>query len=169
MGYFDGLVSGSFKQDEAGQTLFFPHGIFGGGKRAPSEGAARSLRISLKVYYMIGLPAIVAATVLSGALLSMVTAAIMIALYEIFVLTRTASWESSAARLTYAESTRNSAKALGKGWLIALLICSLLFVAAGAGMVVAAPEVRWQGLFAALFFGTCAVVFAIMLGRRGGK
>jgi len=169
MGYFDGLVSGSFKQDASGRTLFFPYGVLGKGKLAPSEAAAQSLKTGLKIYYMITLPVIIVASILYGFLASMAAAAVMIVAYEIWIRGQTASWTRSGESLTYAESTRNSAVALGKGTLIALLVVSLLFVATGIAMIFAVPDSRWIGVLSTVFFGACSVAFMYMLRRRAAS
>lgn len=169
MGYFDGLVSGSFKKDETGQTVFFPYGVFGRGKLAPSEDAAQSLKSGLKIYYMIALPVIIVVSILAGFLMSLGAAAALMVVYEVWVRAKTSGWARSRARLTYAESTTNSANALGKGLLILLLVCSLVFVVAGAAIAITRPEARLVGLLSTVFFGACALAFMNMLWRRSAK
>jgi len=166
MGYFDGLVSGSFKQDETGRTIFFPYGILGGGKRAPSEEAAKSLRVGLKIYYMIALPVIIVASVAGGFLYSMAAALVLILLYEIWVRGKTAGWARSSAKLTYAESSGNSARALGKGTLLVLLVVSAVLVVSGAAIAITMPEARLTGIVSVIFFGACMAAFVYMMRRR---
>jgi hypothetical protein len=169
MGYFDGLVSGSFKQDDTGRTLFFPYGFLGKGKLSPSDDAAQSLKSSLKIYYMIALPVIIVVSIAAGFLVSLAAAAVLMVLYEIWIRSKTSGWAQSGARLTYAESSGNSAMALGKGLLILLLVCSLIFVVAGAAMAIIQPEARLMGILSSLFFGVCALAFINMLWRRSQK
>ena len=166
MGYFDGLVSGSFKQDDTGRTLFFPYGVLGGGKVAPSAEAAQSLRTTLKIYYMVALPVIIAASVAGGFLYSMAAALVLILLYEIWVRGKTAGWVRSSIKLTYAESSGNSARALGKGTLLALLLMSAVLAASGAIIAIAMPQERLTGIVSVIFFGGCMVAFVYMMRRR---
>ena len=169
MGYFDGLVSGSFKPDETGRTLFFPYGFLGKGKLAPTEAAAQSLRSSLKVYYMIALPVIIVVSILAGFLVSLLAAAALMALYEVWIRSQTSGWERSGATLTYAESSGNSAMALGTGLLVLFLLGSLVFVGAGAAIAVTQPEERLIGILSMVFFGACSLAFVNMLWRRSQK
>ena len=67
MGYFDGLVSGAFKKDAAGHTVFYPWGILGKGYVVPSVVEEERLRSFLKTMYMILLPGIIIIQVVFGA------------------------------------------------------------------------------------------------------
>jgi hypothetical protein len=166
MGYFDGLVSGSFKRDDAGRTLFYPYGILGRGKRVPTEEEAQSLKSALKTVYMVILPLIIVLAALRAYIASFAIVVLFMIAYRIWISRKTAGWEFSDVKMTYAESAGNSAVALGSGWLICLLIGSLLFVAGGLAIIVLDPKSLWVGLSSLLFFGACAASFTYRLYRR---
>jgi hypothetical protein len=164
VGYFDGLTSGSFKTTASGQRLFFPWGSLGRGYRIESEERFQQLRRQVKTYLMVSLPLTVAIVVSRDALgLAAVAAlvAVLIVGYAIWAVAQCRQLATSEERLTYGESVANQARAHNTVMLWALEIASLLFVALGVVIVVAAPEQRILGVVTIAFFG-----FAAAMGLR---
>jgi hypothetical protein len=60
MGYFDGLISGSFKTTQDGRRLFFPWGVLGSGYSIASERDYQRLRQQVKGYMIVSLVLIIA-------------------------------------------------------------------------------------------------------------
>ena len=79
---------------------------------------------------------------------------------------KTASWTRSSVKLTYAESSGNSARALGKGTLLAMLFGSAVLVVSGATIAITMPEERLTGIVSVIFFGACMAAFVYMMRRR---
>ena len=66
MGYFDGLISGSFKTTQDGRRLFFPWGVLGSGYSIASERDYQRLRQQVKGYMIVSLVLIIASGSFEG-------------------------------------------------------------------------------------------------------
>ena len=166
MGYFDGLVSGAFKKDAAGHTVFYPWGILGKGYVVPSVVEEERLRSFLKTMYMILLPGIIIIQVVFGAWVNFVIVIpVYIAWYVMWVRRTTAGMQVSVEKLAMGEAYKNSARSHNLPTLIVLEIFALGFVAIGLWMLSLGKEPVIAGLCVG-FFGLCAVAIGYMIKQK---
>src|SRR5206468_824899 len=81
MGYFDGLTSSSFKTGQDGRKLFFPWGAMGRGYTIESERDYERLRSQVKSYIIVSFVLIIASSTLSGNLVALVVAGLVMGFY----------------------------------------------------------------------------------------
>lgn len=173
MGYFDSFAEVCFKRDAQGRAIYYPAGIWSKGRIVPDAATETAIKTRLKRAYMVMLPvAIIAGAVLFRLSLPLfvgVTVCLMIA-FHLYVRSLGAGLPLSEERLTLREAQASQARTLGRGWLIALVIISAIFVAAGAALAILDPaRSLWTGLGSAAFFGACLVMFLMQLKRFRGN
>jgi hypothetical protein len=127
MGYFDGLVSGSFKTAQDGRKLFFPWGILGSGYAIPSDEQYQRLRSQVKAYLMIGLLLIIGSGAFAGYPVQIALGGGLMAFYLLWMWRTLSGLKRSDEALSLNESMTSQAKAHGAVVLWLLEIVSILF------------------------------------------
>jgi hypothetical protein len=164
MGYFDGLVDGLFKTDEAGTRLFYPNGIIGRGYILPDEPTKAKVRKSLKRWYMIGLPLIIGVQASFGWEPNVFfVAPILISLYYILIRKHLKGLSLTEKKFSYSESIRNSTKLHNLITLIFLFLFSICFIGGGIYVMIYMPHEWFLGLSCILFFGFGGIEFSRMI------
>lgn len=179
MGYFNGIVDGSFKTTEDGVLLYYPFGVLGQGYVIPTNEKKQEIRKRLKWLYAISLILIIGSAssfvpsvlILSipwwivGIIYLLVGLGLLVVSY--FVAKGfTKGLTSVGKKLTIAESYQNSAKSHNAFTLVVAEIGSLLLVLAGMWMIFDNHLVwylRLNGVLSVLFFGLCSVVIGYMI------
>lgn len=166
MGYFDALTSASFKTGPAGEHIFFPWGSWGRGYVLPSEEAFQRVRGHLRLYYLIMLPAVVAAVIAFDGFKAIIVLPFVMIAYLLWTRMTIRRLPRSRERMSYRESMTNQAKAYGAGTLWVLLVLGIVMTGSSVAVLFVQPA-DW--LIAALgiaLFGASAVVSAGMLAIR---
>ena len=179
MGYFDGIVDGSFKTTDDGVLLYYPFGVLGKGYVIPTNEKKQEIRKRLKWLYAVSLILIIAsASSLAPSVLILsipwwivgiiyVLVVLGLSLVSYFIAKGfTKGLTSVGKKLTVVESYQNSAKSHNAFTLIVLEIASLLFVVAGIWMMFDNHLIwylRLNGVFSVLFFGLCGVAIGYMI------
>jgi hypothetical protein len=169
MGYFDALTSSYFKDGADGQKLFFPWGAMGRGYALPSVEAYERLRGKLKVYTIVSLVAIIAASALRLYLISFAIATVLMAFYVLWARTILRNLTPVAETLSLRESYTSQALAHSPRMLWALQIVSVVFVAIGCAMLIAEPRNWLTALGVIVFFTACAIANGFMIAQRRRK
>lgn len=168
MGYFEGLAEACFKKDEAGRTIFYPLGVLAKGRVLPDSLTEDRVRRFMIRYYKVTLPV----TILLAAFHKwglLVTAAIVSFIwFYLFCRKTTAHLPISDSKLTLREGYASSAKAHNKITLWVLFVVSILFIAGGLFLTIAAPtfEKRLTGLACLGFFALCGAAIGYMLRSK---
>jgi hypothetical protein len=172
MGYFDGLTDASFKMDDKGNTIYYPWGIFGKGYILPDD-RKTVFRLSIKRHIISFLTlAILSAIFLKGSLVIFYVLPFYIVGYVLWMKKKIKGLPISPDKLTFADTTTNSARSLNLVTLWLLEICALLFVLLGIFVLLTTPITfpkKWFiGLSCILFFGWGMYVFGkvIMAKKR---
>jgi hypothetical protein len=179
MGYFDGLTDAAFKQDQLGNTVFYPWGVIGRGYILTDPAKIDQARLFMRRWYQINI--FCATPILTMAIIPRaVPLPVKIALavtYAViatgwFVLRSrqlTAAAEISGERMRFRDSYTNAAKGLGRSMLWVLFGVSCLVVVGGLWMAVNGRSrfVSWTGGATAVFFTAVACVYAYMLSVQG--
>ena len=165
MGYFKGLTNASFKQDQSGNTIFFPWGIFGRGRILPNESAVIKVRAFVSRYYKVSHPTTIGVGVIIGWTWAFLLAPIFGAWFYFGSKSLVSDYPYSEDKLTLKESYANSAAGHNKVTLWLFFICLVLFAFAGifiASVAKSSGQVA-IGLFTAIFFGACSAAIGYML------
>lgn len=163
MGYFDGLTDGAFKEDDEGNSIFYPFGILGKGRVIPNKDEKEKLRNILKRYYQVFLPLFLLIGIIVGWFwASAVGLATLLPLYFL-IFKMTKNYQLATSSLKFSESTRNSARSHKKATLWALFLGSILLAMAGVLMLIMDPESRLIGVSCVLFFGLCSYAIGKMI------
>ena len=168
MGYFDGLIEGSFKTAADGQRLFYPWGVWGKGRVLDDPRTEQRIRRFLKVYYMVSLPLVIISVITvqsSGFYYAYVLIPVVLLVYGVGILSLTRRLLATRERLRWTESLANSGRAHSGAMLCFLFIVSVLFVIGGIWMILDRQEVG-MGLLSILFFGACGTIIGYMLRAR---
>jgi hypothetical protein len=179
MGYFDGLVDGSFKTAQDGATLFYPNGIYGKGYIVPSVRKKQEIRESLKRHTIMALITTIGSAWIIFSLMEAfsipiwIAGAVYIAIMAGLSFTAnemirelTEGLASTEQRISVVEICRNSAQSHDLVTLWALGVISLLLVVGGAILSMdgfAAWHMRFVGLFSIFFFGACTLAIGYMI------
>ena len=139
MGYFDALTSSAFKTTPDGRRLFFPWGALGRGYEIGPEQDYETLRRRIKLWTIVGLVLILAASQVLGFLAGFIAAAAMIAFYFGWMRYVLRSLRPSAERLTVRESMIAQARAQSPRRCGHLLILSIAFVVASVFILIVHP------------------------------
>jgi hypothetical protein len=169
MGYFDALTSSYFKTAADGRKLFFPWGVLGRGYLLDSDRDYERLRRQLKTYTVLTLVASIGSVALQIPIAAIVTPALLIAFYFVWVSYRLRGLQPSDERLSWRESMTSQALAHSAGVLWSLEIVSLAFVGIGAFTFVFDPGSWLIEIGSMLLFGLCAAVLAFMLAVRSNR
>jgi hypothetical protein len=179
MGYFDILINEYFKAAQDGRRLFFPWGILGRGYIIPSERDYVRLQRQIKIFNAVALVLIIGVSSLVSYFVSFSVAALVISFgFAALVIVFYAVWsrylrrglQQSDERLSFQESTRSRAHALGPVALWVVEIGALAFVGDGIFLLIVDPR-RWPvALFTIVCFGLVAAGGAhmIIVRRRAG-
>jgi hypothetical protein len=164
--YSDLLTTGYIKTGADGRKIFYPWGVFGSGYAFPSNAAYERLNDLLKIYIVVALEFTLPAVITRQYIAATILAALAMVFYAIWTPIELRRLQPTEEKLTYGEGLANIAR-LMPGWLLwTCEIASLVFVACGFIMLVMEPN-RWMvALGGILFFGVCAVLYAVMLMRR---
>lgn len=174
MGYFAGMVEACFKRDAQGRAIYFPGGIFSKGRIIPDENKVKELKTRINRTYMIMLPAIIAL----GAIAYSISFPIFLILmglltfgFNLYLRSLASGFEISTERFSIVEAYTNQARALGRGWLIALVGMCAVVVVFGLIMAILEPAMLfWTGVSNVVLFGALAALFLFQLrslGRNG--
>ena len=174
MGYFDGMVETCFKRDAQGRAIYFPGGIFSKGRIVPDENRVMELKARLNRAYVIMLPL----TIVLGAVAYSKSLPIFLILmglltlgFNFYLRSLASGFEISNEKLGLVKAYANQARALGRGWLIALTVMCAVVVVFGLITAILEPGMLlWTGLSSAALFGALAGLFLFQLrslGRNG--
>lgn len=174
MRYFDGMADACFKHDAQGRAIFFPSGVLSKGRIVPDEKLVGQIKTRLKRAYMIMVPLAVLLGASSYSLslpAFFILMAILVLSFNAYLRHLASGLEISAERLSIGEAYFHQARALGRGWLIALSIICALFAVAGLALAFLDPGKEWwAGLGSAAFFAAMLALFLVQLhglGRNG--
>ena len=164
MGYFDALANGAFKRTTSGKMAFYPWGKIGKGYEIQTDEQYEQIHGFIVRYYMMVLPIAIGAGVFLKwfALVVVPFAAVP---YVLWLRKWTRILPTTDERLTFKESYEAQAAAHSPVMLWVLLAISLIFVLAGAAIVISGGDIL-TGLVCAVFFGCCAAVFWFMIAAR---
>jgi len=163
MGYFDGLIDGSMKEDEHGRTVFYPFGVLGKGKVIPSDEEKQDLRNFIKRFYQFLFPLMILGGCTVGWLWTAVASSAVLVPYYYVLHKKIRNFSTASSRLTFAESLRNSALSYGGLTLWVLFLASLAFVLAAIFVAVSSHDSDMFILIGALIFTFCSLVFGMMI------
>ncbi len=163
MGYFDGLTDAAFKEDEQGNSVFYPFGILGKGKVIPNVEAKQSIRNLLKRYYQIFFPIMVLTGIIVGWVWAFAVAICSMVPLYVLIFQKTKNYEVATSSLKFSESARNSARSHNRGTLWVLFLTSIVFTLGGVLMAVVESESRIVGGLCAVFFGLCSYSIGRMI------
>ena len=163
----DPIVANVYRRTSDGRTLFCPWGNLGRAYVVPPEREAE-LTTYIRRLYLVMLGTIgILTPFLHWWMMALAPVFSGIWFYKYWSFARTLEVDPSPAPpFDRRQAFMNHARATGVGRLWLMLIGALVFVAGGVWM---RSEGNGEGLFVILFFGLCAVVFAvqlIMLSRR---
>ncbi len=161
MGYFDGLTDASFKKDAAGNTVFYPWGIFSAGFVIDSEVEKNRIRNFYKKMYMIIIPAIILIQIIVGFWLNLLLLPIYIAWYFFTAKKITRELKKTEEKLKITEAYTNSAKSHNFLTLIFFELISLGFVAIGFLML--STGAAFIAYVSIGFFGLCSIAIGYMI------
>ncbi len=179
MGYFDGMVDGSFKTTDNGVVIFYPYGIFGVGYIIPGNEKKQEIRKHLKRFTFFSLTIILVSAYLLFLPLKIhsfpwwITGLIYLAIVAgltLVGLMLSKRWTNGLTqvdkKITLAESYQNAAKSYNMYVLIMLELVSLLFVIAGIWMMLYDSRAwysRLVGVLIIIFFGLCSIAGGYMI------
>jgi hypothetical protein len=166
MGYFDALVSGSFKTTADGRTVFFPFGALGRGYEVGSEHDYASLRWQVKAWIIGGIIWAVGALELLGNVPGLIAAAALLALYCTWTGYLTRGMRPSDQRLSLRESFTAQARAQNPVLLWAAEIAAIMLLLVSFAMLATEPENWLKAVAMIVVFGACATAFGTMLALR---
>jgi hypothetical protein len=166
MGYFDALVSGSFKTTADGRAVFFPFGVLGRGYEVGSERDHASLRFKVKAWIIGGIIWAVGMLELLGTVPGLIAAAALLALYCTWTGYLTRGMRPSDERLSLRESFTAQARVQNPILLWAAEIAAIALLLVSFAMLAAEPENWLVAVFMIVVFGACAIAFGYMLVLR---
>lgn len=171
MGYFEGLINASFKEDKNSQIVFYPRGISGKGYTLPNKGIEVRIRAFLSRYYKISLPLIIFTGILVGWIWSFLLIPFLYLWFHFGVKALLVNCMYSDEKLSYKESVTNSALGHNTLTLWLLLICSIIFVVGGIFIADNATSLHRMivGWISVVFFGLCGVVIGYMIKVKNSK
>jgi len=165
-GYFNALASANFKTGADGRQLFFPWGAMSTGYVIPTPERHRQLRRQIKIYAIVSLVLVIAASVTMPFYISFGIAILLATAYSAWTPRLVRGLQLSAERMSTRESMAIQARTHHKATLWLMEIASLAFVAIGVAMLILDPRNWMMALASIAFFGFCAAVFVRMLVLR---
>jgi hypothetical protein len=154
------LQAGSFKTVESGETTFFPFGFMGPGYLvdANQESAIRS---AISRYFVLSFVVAIVGANLFGirALLLIVP---LLGWYWLWSRRVVAGLPVSPARMTYRGAGRAQVQFLGRRWLAAMFVLSVVMTALSIGMITD-PEHRLAGVLGLALFGLATIRWAMLM------
>jgi hypothetical protein len=169
MGYFDALVSSSFKVAQDGHRLFFPWGTLGRGYVIDSEEDFRRLERLIKMFMVVSLILVIGLSSFGSYLQSFVVAVPLIGFYAVWARYLTRRLQPSNERLSLKESIASQARAHSARSLWLLEIGALVLFGGSIWMFLVEPEKRLVAIAGIVLFGTGVVMFAIQLVQRNRR
>jgi Flp pilus assembly protein TadB len=166
MGYLDSFADPLFKTDAEGRIVFFPNGKLGRGRIVPDAATAEGLRKTVKYGMPLLIVVAVAAVIGIGTLIGIGVAIVLGLLFQLYLRWRVSGLPVSDVSLTFGEVRQRQADALGMGWLIVLAIGSAILAASSLFMALTDGQQVWIGVFGAILFGVCLVMFLNMIRMR---
>jgi hypothetical protein len=168
LGFFDALVSSTFKTGADGRKLFFPWGAMGKGYAIASEQTYQRLKRQIKTWTVVSF-VLILGTNLFDFRWGIGAAALLIALYVGWVLYLLRYLQVSNESLSLNESIKSQALA-HHDWVLWLLGAgALVFVICGIIILIIDPSKWLAGVGGIVFFGLCAAVSLRMLVIRYGQ
>jgi len=164
--YSDILTTGYIKTGADGRKIFYPWGMLGNGYVFPSNAAYERLNDLLKIYTVVALTIILPVAMPGQYLAAAILTALALVFYVVWTSFELRGLQRTDERLRYREGITNLARLIPGWFLWAAEIGALMFVAAGIVMLIAEPGQWMIALSSTIFFGFCAVVYAIMLVLR---
>lgn len=169
---FDSFAAPFFKTGPDGEQLFFPTGVWGTGYRIPNAEKAEDMRRSVRRLYMVFF--LVVIPLLSGTLdlkapygwlLLLAVAGSVGLATRYWLLWQATGLETTQVHLTQTEVSANQARTLGRGWLIAMIVVSIVLIALFVTMLQTAEDDqdRWIGWAGLAMFVACLGVFVWQL------
>ena len=162
MGYFDGLVDGSFKVDSNGLNLFYPYGQFGSGYVLESEQQKNKIRNILKIALMVTLPIIILVQITVGFWFNLISITIYYIIHYFYVKKITKNLQRSDEKLTTSEVIKNSTKSHNFTTLILLATISIAFTLIGFYALTKEQYFAIAGLIIG-FFGLGSILTGYMI------
>ena len=166
MSFIDSLSDPLFKKSQAGDTIFYPWSVLGKGYVIKPESRVKSIRDTVK-WLNFGV-IIVSMTCLQA--LSWVYAAILIGVYYVFYVIWTdhvtKGMRVSGEPLKLSESMGKTVAHCSLGYVVAMLVVSLIFVVLGVWMFFDEPQERLMAALCVLFFGAIAIWNVFMLRAK---
>jgi hypothetical protein len=161
--YSDLLTTGCIKTGPDGRKIVYPWGKHGNGYIIPSNDAYERLNDLLKIYVVVGIWLLLPITIPGQYAFAAIVMALWLALYWIWMRFELRGLERTQERLTFREGFTNIAR-LMPGWLLWVeAILTLVFVAAGALMLIIEPAKWMIALAGIVFFGLGTVMSVAML------
>lgn len=164
--YSDILTTGYIKTGADGRKIFYPWGMLGNGYVFPSNAAYERLNDLLKIYTVVALAIILPVALPGQYLAAAILMALSLVFYAVWTSFELRALQRTEERLRYRDGIGNLARLIPGWFLWAAEIGALMFVAGGMVMLIAQPGQWMIALSSILFFGLCAVVYAVMLVLR---
>jgi hypothetical protein len=163
--YFEGLTNGNFKKDKAGNTVFFPWGVFGKGKVLPDEQTETKVRGFVGLYYKISIPIIFGVGAIVGWAWSFLLVPVFGAWFHFGSKSLVSGCVDSKEKFTLKDWYTSSAASQNNSILWLLFIGSVMFVLAGVFIASTArsSDQMLLGWSSIVFFGACGVAIGFML------
>jgi hypothetical protein len=159
-------MSGMFKTGRDGRKLFFPWGPRSTSFVIPTQERYRRLRLQVATYKIISLGLIVGAAIWLPFYVTLGVAVLTAMIYSAWTPSLVRGLALSAGRMSSGEGMAAQARGHHAMTLWLLEIVALVFVAAGAVILVANPD-KWMMATASIVtFGACALFIAYMLVLR---
>jgi hypothetical protein len=170
MGYFDAYTATLFRADADGRRVMTPWGNRGPVYVVERDADATRISGAVRRMYQLMLPLVIGSTILLGWRWTIVVVVLWsTAFYGVLHavtrrLPRAAIGARDLPKARHAELQQRVGRAMGRRWLVALLVGSLAFVAVCAWLL-AMTGPSAAALLGLAYFGLCAGVFAYQLRR----
>lgn len=168
MGFLDATTSGRFKRDKAGNTLFYPWGFMGKGRRLPDGYTTALVRDFVGRYDKISFVTLIAVLLFAGWKWSMLLFPFFLAWYFVSIRRMLHGCPVVTERLSLLEVYSISATSYSEPMLWFLLADACFFVLAML-YVISRAKTPWDVLLGVLytgFFGMCAALFVYMIRAK---
>ena len=174
MGYFDAFTANLFRSSRAGQRVFAPFGKFGAVYLVPTDADAARLSAVVRRMYQLMLPGLIGIQIALGWRWNLLFGPVWLVAFwgvlyrEARKLPRTDLRAGELAALPRREMQARAGRAMGRGWLVAMLGIAVTFVVMGAWLWLRTREPSM--LLATGFFSLCGAVpaYQLIVARGSG-
>ena len=171
MRFFDSFAAPLFGEDPEGRQVYFPSGIWGSGYVPKDAEAADKLRHRVRMSFLIFFvfiipvfPQIIPLNTPSDIPLLLGASVSVGLMFHMLLRWYARGLPRSNTRMTLREANARHIKSLGRGWLIAGIILSLLLIGLGIAVVaIDTPGMKWLGWLLIAMFSACLVGFIVNL------